>query len=66
MHEPFHLYEFALNSFHEHSKTNNYVVAYHQYHVAQTYMSKIFDLILVPYTKWSNTGMQLSVWLKKR
>jgi len=66
MHEPFHLYEFSLNSFLEHSKSNNYIIAHHQYYVAQTYLPKVLNLFLVPYMKRTNSGMQLCVWLKKK
>jgi 2-polyprenyl-3-methyl-5-hydroxy-6-metoxy-1,4-benzoquinol methylase len=65
MHEPFHLYEFSLKSFQEHAKENNYQIIHHEYYVAQTYMPKILDTVLVPFMQFSNTGMQLSVWLKK-
>jgi len=61
MHTPFHLYEFGLRSFTEHAKKNNYEVALHEYYVCETYMPKIIDLIIKPYMKWTNTGMQLCV-----
>jgi len=66
MHEPYHLYEFALKSFQEHSKNHGYEIAFHEYHVCITYMPKIADYILKPYMKRTNTGMQLSVWLRKK
>lgn len=66
MHEPFHLYEFSLKSFKEHSRQNGYELAFHEYYVCQTFMPKIFDYILKPYMHWTNTGMQLCVWLRKK
>jgi 2-polyprenyl-3-methyl-5-hydroxy-6-metoxy-1,4-benzoquinol methylase len=66
MHEPYHLYEFSLRSFEAHAKQNGYDIAFSEYHVCQTYMPKISDLILKPYMKWSNKGMQLCVWLRKK
>lgn len=65
MHNPYHLHEFKLGSFIEHGKQNGYSVAFHQYHVCETYMPKALDYFIRPYMKWTNTGMQLAVWLKK-
>lgn len=66
MHEPYHLHEFSLKSFEEHSKKHNYELALHEYYVCQTFMPKIADYILKPYMKMTNKGMQLCVWLRKR
>ena len=66
MHAPFHLYEFTLKSFQQHSKKYGYELAFHEHYVCQTYMPKIADYFLVPYMKWTNTGMQLCVWLRKK
>ena len=65
MHEPYHLYEFGLKSFENHAKQHGYSVAFHEYYVCQTYMPKLADYLLKPYMKWTNTGMQLCVWLRK-
>ncbi|MFM7079241.1 MAG: class I SAM-dependent methyltransferase [Bacteroidota bacterium] len=65
MHEPFHLHEFGLKSFKEHARQHHYELAYHEYYVCLTYMPKILDLVLKPYMRWTNTGMQLCVWLRK-
>jgi SAM-dependent methyltransferase len=65
MHEPFHLFEFSLKSFEMHAKQNNYKIAFHEYLVCQTYMPKLLDKILKPIMKWTNTGMELYVWIKK-
>lgn len=66
MHEPFHLYEFGLKSFQQHASKYGYELAFHEYYVCQTYMPRIADFLLKPYMKWTNTGMQLCVWLRKR
>lgn len=66
MHEPYHLYEFGLHSFQEHAKLTNYEIAFYEYHVCETYMPKIPDYLLKPLMKWTNTGMQLCVWLRKK
>lgn len=65
MHPPYHLYEFGLNSFKEHSKQQNYEIAFHEFYVCNSYMPKIADWVLKPYMKWTNTGMQLCIWIKK-
>ena len=66
MHTPFHLHEFSLKSFEENARINNYEIAHHEYYVCDTYLPKIFDPILTPYMKWTNKGMQLCVWLRKK
>jgi 2-polyprenyl-3-methyl-5-hydroxy-6-metoxy-1,4-benzoquinol methylase len=66
MHSPFHLYEFGLASFLENSKLNNYTIAKHEYFPCQTFMPKILDKPLTWYMKATNTGMQLSIWLRKK
>jgi SAM-dependent methyltransferase len=66
MHEPFHLHEFELKSFEEHARQQGYELAFHEYYVCQTFMPKILDYILKPYMRFTNTGMQLCVWLRKK
>lgn len=66
MHEPYHLHEFSLESFKKNGLLNHYSVVHHEYYVCKTYMPKIFDLILNPYMRWTNKGMQLTVWLRKK
>lgn len=66
MHIPYHLYEFDLKSFILNSKLNKYNVIHHQYFIAETYLPKIFNPIIKPYMKLTNTGMQLVVWLQKK
>jgi ubiquinone/menaquinone biosynthesis C-methylase UbiE/rRNA maturation protein Nop10 len=65
MHDPYHLYEFGLKSFEKHASQHNYEIAFHEYDVCHTYMPKVLDVVLKPYMKKTNTGMQLTVWLRK-
>ena len=67
MHDPFHLYEFDLDSFRLNSKLNNYEVAYNEYYVCDIYfIPKMFHGILRWYMNKTNKGMQLAVWLRKK
>ena len=67
MHEPYHLFEFDLKSFSENGAQSNYEVVDYEYAVASIYqIPKIFHPILKWYMKKTNTGMQLTVWLKKK
>ena len=65
MHVPYHLYEFSLGSFKENAEINSYKVVYHEYFVCRTFMPKILDVFLRPLMKYTNTGMELCVWLTK-
>lgn len=66
MHPPFHMYEFGLKSFMENQKKNNYTIAHYQYYVCEfTGMPRLFHPFLNWYMERTNTGMQLTIWLKK-
>lgn len=65
MHEPFHLHEFSLESFKKNATINGYEIVFHEHYVCNTYLPKFLNSILKPLMKWTNTGMQLCVWLKK-
>ncbi len=65
MHSPYHLYEFSLESFKSHGKQNNYEVIHYEYYVCETYLPQFLNIFIKPYMKWTNTGLQLCVWLKK-
>lgn len=69
MHPPFHLYEFGLKSFQEHSKKYKYEIELYEYHVGyyvgENHIAKIASYFLRPFMKWTNTGMQLCVWIRK-
>ncbi len=66
MHRPFHLYEFGLESFYKNSEKNKFEVASFEYFVCSTHLNKSFDFILKPYMEKTKTGMQLTVWLRKK
>jgi len=67
MHRPFHLYEFAIESFRYHANAENYEIAHHEYYVCDIYfIPRIFHPFLKWYMSKTNTGMQLAVWLKKK
>lgn len=65
MHEPYHLYEFGLDSFKLNAKNQDYSIAHYEYYVCDTFLPKILDKIVIPYMKRTNQGMQLCVWLRK-
>lgn len=66
MHPPYHLYEFDLKSFQEICKKLNCKVVYYRYDVGSVYFfPKIFHGVLKRYMKATNTGLQLTVYMRK-
>jgi 2-polyprenyl-3-methyl-5-hydroxy-6-metoxy-1,4-benzoquinol methylase len=66
MHQPFHLYEFSLTSFEKLAERVNYRIVHHQYHPAEIlYPPRFLQGLYKKLMKWTDTGMQLEVWLKK-
>lgn len=65
MHEPFHLYEFTLRAFQLHAQQHGYQIALHRFYVCQTFMPRILGAMLKPIMLRTDTGMQLSIWLRK-
>jgi 2-polyprenyl-3-methyl-5-hydroxy-6-metoxy-1,4-benzoquinol methylase len=65
MHEPYHLYEFDLQTFKINGEKLGYKVARFDYYVCDTFLPKSLDFILKPYMRKKNKGMQLCVFLKK-
>ena len=66
MHSPFHLYEFGLKSFEELSKKLNISVIKSAYDVCSIpFVPKFLHPIFRYYMEHTNTGMQLTVWLRK-
>lgn len=66
MHNPFHMYEFGLKSFQELAKKLNYKIEKHVYDVCEiVFVPKILHPPLVQYMKATDSGMQLTVYLKK-
>lgn len=66
MHRPFHLYEFGLASFERDGERSGYTVAHHAYEVCPTYMPALIDPLLRMAMRLTGTGMQLTVWLRRR
>jgi ubiquinone/menaquinone biosynthesis C-methylase UbiE len=65
MHNPFHLYEFGLESFKIHAQKNGYEIANHRFIACKTYLPVMFNSIVMPLMEKTDTGMQLEVWLRK-
>ncbi|HGJ63837.1 TPA: class I SAM-dependent methyltransferase [bacterium] len=65
MHPPYHLFEFSLASFRANGIINNYAVKHFEYAVCQTYFPKFLDGLIKPLMRFTNTGMEIYVWLKK-
>jgi ubiquinone/menaquinone biosynthesis C-methylase UbiE len=66
MHAPYHLYEFGLKSFQQHASNHSYEIAHHEYEVCYTYLPKWTNFFIHPFMQYTNTGMQLILWLKKK
>lgn len=67
MHVPFHLYEFGLKSFEELGAKLNFSIAKHQYDVCSIdFVPSFLHPLFRQYMKLTNSGMQLTVYLKKR
>jgi len=66
MHSPFHLYEFDLKSFEHLSEKQCFTIEKYDYDVCSIYsVPKVFHPVLKYYMRKTNTGMQLTVYLKK-
>lgn len=67
MHSPFHLYEFDLKSFQKLTFKREIVIEKYYYDVCSIYyVPKIFHPMLKYYMNKTNTGMQLTVYLRKK
>jgi len=67
MHSPFHYFEFGLRSFELHGQRAGYGVARHDYGVGEVlHFPKIMHAPLRWYMARTDTGMQLTVYLRKR
>jgi 2-polyprenyl-3-methyl-5-hydroxy-6-metoxy-1,4-benzoquinol methylase len=67
MHSPFHLYEFDTRSFRELGLQQRFEVVRHQHFVCSIrFFPGFIKPFLSAYMKWTNTGMQLVVWLQKK
>jgi 2-polyprenyl-3-methyl-5-hydroxy-6-metoxy-1,4-benzoquinol methylase len=66
MHPPYHLFEFSLLAFKANGLINRYYIECYEYAVCQTYFPKYLDWLIKPIMRFTNTGMELYVWLKKK
>jgi 2-polyprenyl-3-methyl-5-hydroxy-6-metoxy-1,4-benzoquinol methylase len=66
MHEPFHMYEFSLESFQKLSQKAGFTIVHHDYTVGDMKpIPKSLRIFFRKYMKMTKRGMQLGVWLKK-
>ncbi len=66
MHEPFHMYEFGFKSFTELGKKLKFEIVDHTFDVCEIrFIPRIFHPFFTKFMEWTNTGMELTVWLKK-
>lgn len=66
MHEPFHLFEFGLESFRLHGRRAGYNVAFHEFGVGEIlHLPRILHAPFRWYMERSGSGMQLTVYLRK-
>ncbi len=66
MHPPFHLYEFGLKSFEELGKKLAFTIEKKHHDVCEIFfVPKILQPFFRKYMEVTNSGMQLTVWLRK-
>lgn len=67
MHSPFHLYEFGLESFQEAAKKMGFSIERYEYEVCTiNFVPKFLHPLFRKYMEWTNSGMQLTVYLRKK
>lgn len=66
MHEPFHLYEFGVESFTRNAEKLGYEIADKEFYVGDTYLPSFLSPIIKPYMKRKDKGMQLALMLRKK
>jgi SAM-dependent methyltransferase len=66
MHNPFHLYEFTPHSFRRNGERLGYEIALQEFYVCDTYLPRALSPIAERWMRWTDTGMQLAVWLRRR
>lgn len=66
MHNPFHIYEFSVESFRKHGSRVGYEIAEHQIHVCEIQdLPRFSHKFLRSLMSRTDTGAQLEVWLRK-
>lgn len=67
MHEPFHLYEFELKSFQKLGERIGFSIASYEYMVCTIRnIPRPLHFIFRKYMEMTNTGLQLTVWMRKK
>ncbi len=66
MHAPYHLYEFTFDSFEHFAKRHGCEVVHREHYVSETYLPKYLDFVLKPVMRQTQSGMMISVWLRKK
>jgi len=67
MHIPFHLYEFDIKSFKLLGERLGFTIEKYKYDVCEVFfVPKLFRPLFRKYMEWTNTGMQLTVYLRKK
>lgn len=67
MHSPYHLYEFDLKSFKKLASRLNLTLESYHYDICNIdLIPKIFHPILKKYMEWTDTGMDVTVYLRKK
>lgn len=65
MHAPYHLYEFTPKSFELNGVKTGYSTVKVQFENAQSFLPGFLNWIIYPIMRWTNSGMQLIVYLQK-
>jgi 2-polyprenyl-3-methyl-5-hydroxy-6-metoxy-1,4-benzoquinol methylase len=65
LHSPFHIYEFRHTTFEKALNRLNATLSLYEYHVCGTYLPSPMKQLARQWMKWTNTGMQLEVWITK-
>jgi len=65
MHAPYHLYEFSRDCFELNGKSGGYELVRCDFLVGQTYLPRCLDFFLIPFMRLTNTGLVMTVWLRK-
>lgn len=67
MHVPFHMYEFGLDSFHRLGERLHFKIEQYYIDVCDImFLPRFTHPFLRKYMEWTNTGMQLTVYLRKK
>jgi SAM-dependent methyltransferase len=66
MHDPYHLYEFTLQSFERHGERAGYQVAHSECLPCETFLPGVLAPLAQRVMEATGTGMQLQVWLRRQ